>query len=219
MNIIPEVTDLVGKSFDFSTVNRSGISHTFPAGSKSYKISYITGADRYILSGTALTGPLQQSLTSLSDLVSAYPSSAQPSYANYLTSRSDLLITFTPTSATAGTLSFRNPDVPNQVAQSGGAYSIETIGGQQVLLISQIPEAALTAVTMTNPTALLDYNNGVRPFFAVGPDGGVREGVYTPAGKIANPTLQFNGTALNSVLRALSLCQLSSSYTNVSCPN
>lgn len=109
--------------------------------------------------------------------------------------------------------------MPNQVAQSGGAYSIETIGGQQVLLISQIPEAALTAVTMTNPTALLDYNNGVRPFFAVGPNGGVREGVYTPAGTITNPTLQFNGTALNSVLRALSLCQLSSSYTNVSCPN
>lgn len=209
-----EFTRLEGTSFDFSKVNRSGISHTFPAASTSYKLSFTGLAERYILSGVA-----QGSLQDLNALVAAYPSSAQPSWVNFVRSDTGLLFTFTPTSASAGTLSFRNPDVPGQVALTGGAYSITTVSGQQILLISQIPEAALTAVAITNPTALHDYNSGVRPFFAVDPNGSVREGVYTPAGKITNPTIQFNGTALNSVLKALSLCQLSNTYTNVSCPN
>jgi hypothetical protein len=215
-----ESTKLDGKSYDFSQLNRSGISHTFPTGSMSYTVSFSTAADRYILSGNALTVPLQQqSFTTVSDLVAAYPSSVQPSWVNFLETRGGLLITFTPTDPTKGTLSFRNQTALSQVAVTGGAYEIQTVGGQQVLLITDIPEAALTVITQ-NPTALQDYKSGLRPFFAFvgGTSGGVREGVYTPANTTVKSTVQYNRTALNSILKALSLCQLSSTFTNESCP-
>jgi hypothetical protein len=165
-----------------------------------------------------LSGPLQEQLATLSGLVAAYPSSAQPNYFNFLTSRTGLYVTFTPTTSSAGTLQFRNQDLPNQVAMSGGSYFIATVSGQQILFISEIPEAALEAVALTNPTALHDYKNGVRPFFAVAPNGGVFEGVYTPPGTITSPTVQYDRTALNSILRALSLCTFSNPSTS-SCSN
>jgi hypothetical protein len=219
VNVAVESLSLSGKSYDFSAMNRPGVSHTFPAGSQGFKLSHTSPVHRYILTSPRLAGPLQEELTTLSGLVAAYASSAQANYVNFVRSRTGLLITFTPTAANAGTLQFRHPDFVNQVLISGGTYSIETVNGQQMLFISGIPEAALSAVAKDNPTGLNDYRNGIRPFFAVipGPNGGIFEGVYTPPGTIANPTVQYNRAALNSILKALSLCQLSEEFTN-DCP-
>jgi hypothetical protein len=84
-------------------------------------------------------------------------------------------------------------------------------------MITAIPEAALADVELTHPTALSDYRSGILPFFAVAPDGTVREGVYTPVSVSASKTPLLNRTALNAVMQALSLCQFSSDYSNPGC--
>jgi hypothetical protein len=217
VKVAVEGSTLEGKNFDFTAVNRSSI--ILPTGSRGFKLSFTSPADRFILSSPRLAGPFQEQLTSLNELVATYPSSAQASYVNFVRSSTGLLMTFTPTAASAGTLTFRNPDVPGQVLLSGGSYLIGTVSGRQMLYISEIPEAALLAVANDNPTALHDYKNGIRPFFAVGPNGGVFEGVHTPKGTITNPMVQYNQTALNAILKALSLCQFKEKTLEmVNCP-
>ena len=222
-----EQIDLNNKNFDFSSLNRSGISQTFPAGSKGYYLNYVTKTPRYILGGNPLTDPSQVQLRTLEELIAAYSSSSTPSWVNALQSSTGLIFTFTPTDATKGIISFRNPDVPNQVAMSGGKYVIETVNGNSLLFISQIPSAILKTLKMTNPSAVNDlssdgtaeaFRTGARPFFTKAPDGTIREGLYTQSRVATSPSMLLNRTALNSVLKALSLCQLDSNYADSYCP-
>lgn len=207
--------DLAADSGDWPGVDTDALTPIFPSGSSGYFLSYLTKTPRYVLSGNAFAAP--GLIRTLDELVAAYSSSAAPTYVNALTSQTGLTFTFTPTSATGGSLSIRDPDIPDAVAVSGGSYTYQTEGGQRLLMITAIPQDALAAVELTHPTALSDYRNGVRPFFAVAPDGNVREGVYTPASVSTSQTPLLNRTALNAVMQALSLCQFASDYSNPDC--
>jgi hypothetical protein len=210
---------LTGQGLDSVGLEGFDGSQTFPADSIAYRLKTLTRTPRYILSGNPLSGADQGPVAGLDELLAAFSSSASPTWVNFLQSRTGLLLTFTPTSASAGTLSFRDPDEPYKVALTGGTYSIQQFGEERLLILNGIPEAVFFAVARTNPEALVDYRNGVRPFFAAGPDGKVREGVFTPRSVVDWPTPLLNRTALNALLQSLSLCQLSETYENVACPN
>jgi hypothetical protein len=215
----PNAQPLESESLNMSGLNHFRTDQKFQAGSTGYRLSFKTSVKRYVLSGSALTDTNQALLsTGLFGLVAAYPSSTSPTWLNALQSSTGLLLTFTPTGASAGTLSFRNLSSPNQVATSGGSYIVDIVDGQLMLMITEIPEAALNAIKNNYLTSLADYGKGVRPFFALAPDGTVREGMFTPSSVGTSPML-LNRKALNSVLQALSLCQMSASYANVNCPN
>ncbi len=201
---------------------RFTVTATFPDNARGYTVFHESTQPRYILSGEALTGPFQEVLTAnLNALIDAYPSSANPSYVNSLQLSSSLRITFAPTSPIGGTLNFRNPDFPDQVLSSVGSYTLESVEGKTLLKISEIPDQVLTAIRRVDrdKKGFIYYADGVRPFFAVSPDGSIREGTYSPAMNVSKPKLMVNRTALNAVLKALSLCQMNANYENMACPN
>lgn len=201
---------------------RFSVATTFPDNAIGYTVFHESTQPRYILSGEALTGPLQEVLTAnLNSLINAYPSSANPSFVNSLQLNSSLRITFSPTGPTGGTLNFRNPDIPNQVLSGIGSYTLESVGDKTLLKISEIPDQVLTAIRRVDKDkkGFMHYADGVRPFFAVSPDGNIREGIYSPAMKVSKPKLMVNRTALNAALKALSLCQMNANYENMACPN
>ncbi|MEZ5652928.1 MAG: hypothetical protein R3E87_20520 [Burkholderiaceae bacterium] len=209
--------DLGGTALNAAGLNRFDANQRFHFGANGYLLGFRTATARYVLSGPPVADQAQNPLTG--DLPLAYPSSASPSWTNALATHSGLSMTFGPTVDGAGTVSFRDPDVPNQVLPQLGAYQVLTIAGQTIVKISEIPSQVLSGLELLNPTASADYQRGVRPIFGTAPDGYLREGVYTPVSAAPSPHLYLNRVALNQILQARSLCQVDENYSNISCPN
>lgn len=174
-------------------------SFKFPEGSEIHLTVFTNLTDEYqIWGGNTVTGPKNEGLTSISDLMAAYatPSSGSPNNRFYPEGYSSNGFTFdTSNSAQSGEVSLWSPctATTNCNKPLGKAtYEIKTVHGQDVLIVQAQP-----------------FDESPGNFFLFGvKDGNLYSGVYRPAftGSVTDEFL--NKTAMNAVLKQARLPEI-----------
>ena len=203
------VQDLAGQPMSLAGETGTTASTTFPAGAEGYWWSFQRSEDNYyakdkvsINVGTGAVNP-----TSLSDLVNRMRSSAG--------GWNGLMFRFDAPLASAGAVNFFSPADGSTLGS--GQYELRTVRGQQVLVITQVPAAALADAATRDSSIYREYANGERPIFgAVG--GAVYIGRTTPAGMSTEERPALNKVALNAILAARGLCTLPDASGASVCP-
>jgi hypothetical protein len=122
----------------------------------------------------------------------------------------------------SGTVTYWPFNSAANAALGQGAYELRTVNGVQVLVMTQVPVAALNGAVAASGSGgdeyKFDYAQGRRLIFSVAPDGRVRRGAYWPAGTFSDLNPSLNLAALNAVLNARGYCALTVTGANGNCP-
>ena len=185
-------------------------SRTFPAGAQASWWSFFTSADSYRLNSMPANGQ-----TTLADFVNTVQTPATGQALGTTWGWNGLEFTFDGALANTGVVSFWSRG--SGAAMGKGQYELRTVKGQQVLVVTQVPPAALTDAATRDSNILGEYGNRTRPIFGVRA-GAVYSGTTTSAGSIIDANPSLNKVGLNAVLAARGLCQLPDAGGNSVCP-
>lgn len=220
------VLDLAGQPMSVVGETASVANFTFPAGAQGYLWSFLNNADTYHLrtenkvsffsAGLNAQGlQTECSPATLAALVACLQSPAAGQAGNLTWGWNGLEFSFDGALANQGAVSFWSRTSGALLGR--GQYELRDINGQQVLVVIQVPDVALTDAAARDSYILDEYGGGVRPIFGV-VNGAVYSGTINAAGTIKHGRPGLNMTALNAVLAARGLCTLPAPNGSGVCP-
>ena len=204
------VQDLAGQAMSSVSATGAASSKIFPAGSQALWGSYIVPETYRLYPDTV------RSFTTLSGTVAGFQSPAAGQPVGDTWGWNGLEYTFDGALVNSGgVVSFWSRDTGALLGK--GQYEVRTVNGQQVLVVTAIPNAAITDAATRDSYILREYGNGRRPAFAV--YGGVaHSGKYQAAGTVIDTQPGLNKVGLNALLLGQGLCQLPDAGGASVCP-
>jgi hypothetical protein len=201
--------DLSGRPMSEAGETGAAATALFPANSQGLWWTFYNPLDTYQLRET----PQLSGSSSLTAMVATLQT---PAAGNPLGNRwgwSGTQFTFDGALSTTGTLSFWSAA---NTLLGKGSYELRSVKGQQILVVTQVPSAAITDVAQRDGGIVEQYRNRERPIFAV-LNGAVLSGSTTGAGTTVDTRPSLNRPGLDALLTARGLCTLPDANGNSVC--
>jgi hypothetical protein len=202
--------DLSGRPMSEAGETGAAATALFPANSQGLWWTFYNPLDTYQLRET----PQLSGSSSLTAMVATLQT---PAAGNPLGNRwgwSGTQFTFDGALTHTGTLSFWSTA---NTLLGKGSYELRTVKGQQILVVTQVPSAAITDAAQRDGGIVEQYRNRERPIFAM-LNGAVLSGSTTGAGTTVDTRPSLNRPGLNALLTARGLCTLPDANGNSVCP-